>query len=110
MTTIQKENLEKLLNKQRSIKITIGAVGGIILLLFFFSFATLVDKAPAEFYILEAIISVVIFASFFMLNKISFGWVKITKGKKEEFKAIIPLINQNDVDAKLDKVFERISS
>ena len=46
MTEIEKENLEKLLNKQRNVKITIGSVGGVFLILFFFSYATLIDKAP----------------------------------------------------------------
>ena len=109
MAEIQKENLEKLLNKQKSMKITIGSVGGVILLLFFFSFATLVDKAPPIFFIIETIITILIFISFFILNRISFAWIKMTKSKKAEFKDIIPKLQMNDVDEKLDKVFERIN-
>jgi len=110
MANIQKENLEILLNKQRSVKITIGVSGGMILLVFFFTFAMLVDKAPAAFFIAETIISILIFVSFFTLNKLSFAWIKKTKGKKPEFQDIIPKLKQSDVDAKLDKVFERITS
>ncbi len=108
MANIQKENLEKLLNKQRSIKITYGSLSGIVLLIFFFTFAYLVDNAPPVFFIFETIVAAVIFVSYFMLNRLSFIWIKMTKSKKAEFMDIIPRLEAGDVDGKIDVVFERI--
>ena len=110
MANIQKENLEKLLNKQRNLKIPLGSIGGVILILFFFTFPNLVDHGFTKFYTVETILSVVIFFSFFLLNRISFAWIKMTRSRKPEFKDIIPKLKHNDVDSKLDQVFERINS
>ena len=110
MANIQKENLEKLLNKQRSLKIIVGSIGGVILLLFFFSFPALVDHGFSKFYIVETVLTIIIFFSFFLLNRISFAWIKLTRSRKAEYKDIIPKLKHNDVDKELDQVFQRINS
>ncbi|MDH5378017.1 MAG: hypothetical protein OEX00_06840 [Gammaproteobacteria bacterium] len=99
MTEQEFETLNELLNKQRNIKITVGAIGGVILILYFFTFAMLIDKAPFAFVIVEAITGTAIFISFFMLNKISFSLLKILV-KGSEKKKLLERVNPADVDKK----------
>lgn len=108
MTEITKETIEKIQNSQKSIKITLGSVMGITLILFFFSFAMLVDKFPPKFFTVEIILTLFIVPSFFLLNRISFFWVKLLKGRKSEFKAAIAKMAYDDVDKKTDSVLQKL--
>lgn len=100
MTKTKLNKIEALQESQKNIKITIGTIMGFILLVFFFTFALLVDKFPPVFFIIETIITIIIIPAFFMLNKISFFILKLKKGKKEEYRDIIGQLNANDVDKK----------
>jgi len=108
MTDTQIETIKTLQNSQKNLKIWLGTIMGIILILFFFTFALLVDKAPPAFFIVETIITLIIIPSFFLLNRISFGILKLTKGKKAEFNDIIRKLSHNDVDKKPEKIIENL--
>lgn len=108
MTDNQLETIKTLQESQKNIKIWIGAIMGVILILFFFTFAMFVDKFPPAFFIVETIITLIIFPSFFMLNRISFAILRMTKGRKEEFKAILAKMHRDDVDKKTEEVLEKI--
>jgi len=109
MTDNQLETIKTLQESQKNTKIWIGAIMGVILILFFFTFAMFVDKFPPIFFIVETIITLIILPSFFMLNRISFALLKMKKGNKEEFKAILAKLNRDDVDKKTEEVLEKIS-
>ena len=84
MTETEFETLNTLLGKQRSLKITWGVSGGLILIIYFFTFAMLYDKFPGGFIAFEIVTSILIFISFFMLNRISFALLKLFAIKKEQ--------------------------
>ncbi len=104
------EAVKSLQESQKSIKITIGSIMGLVLIIFFFTFAMLLDKAPPLFFIIETIITIIIIPLFFMLNKLSFVILKIRKGKKEELKKIIAQMNANDVDKKAEIVLQKLEN
>jgi len=102
--------LKQLQEKQTSIKISIGVTIGIIFLIYFFTFAMLVDKFPPAFFIFEAITSLIFFISLFILNRISFFFMggKIKKAAKE-FPALAKY-QANDVDTKAEKLLEELQA
>ena len=104
------KKIEFLQESQKNTKVWIGAIMGVILILFFFTFAMLVDKFPPIFFTIETIITLIILPCFFMLNRISFGILKIKKGKKEEFKDILGQMHRDDVDKKTEEVLANINS
>jgi len=108
MTNTQLETIKTLQESQKNTKIWIGTIMGIILILFFFTFAMLVDKAPPLFFIVETIITIIIIPCFFMLNRISFAILKMKKGKKEEFKSLLDKMTRDDVDKKAETILEKI--
>jgi len=110
MTDTQLKKIKTLQESQKSIKISVGTLMGLILLIFFFTFGMLVDKAPPLFFVIEAIITIIIIPLFFMLNKISFMLLKMGKGKKEEFTAIMAQLNSNDVDKKPEEILNNLAS
>jgi len=104
------ETIKSLQESQKNIKITLGSIMGLILFVFFFTFALLLDKAPPLFFIIETIITIIIIPLFFILNKISFAILKIRKGKKEEFEKIIAQLNANDVDKKAEEILQGLEN
>lgn len=104
------ETIKVLQESQKNIKIWIGAIMGVILILFFFTFASLVDKAPPMFFAIETIITIIIIPCFFMLNRISFAVLKMKKGKKEEFKSILTKMHRDDVDKKTEEILEKVTA
>ena len=110
MSEISLETIKEIQDSQRNIKVIVGSVIGIILIFFFFTFASLVDKAPPIFFTIETIIAAIITPLLFILNRISFALVKFRKGKKVEFKDTLAKMDKNDVDKKAEKVLESFQS
>lgn len=106
MSEINLETIKAIQDSQRNIKIVIGSIIGIILVMFFFTFASLVDKAPPIFFTIETIIAIILTPILFMLNRVSFALVKLRKGSKAEFKETLAKMDKNDVDKKTEKVLE----
>ncbi len=110
MSDINLETIKEIQEAQRSIKIVIGSTIGIILVFFFFTFAALVDKAPAIFFTIETIVAAIITPILFVLNRVSFAVVKFRKKGNPKYKAVLEKMDKNDVDKKTDKVFEGLQS
>lgn len=108
MTDTQLENIKTLQASQTSIKIWMGSIMGLILIIFFFTFATFVDKFPPIFFIIESIIALIFVPCFFMLNRVSFFILKLKKNKQEKFKTILAAIDKDDVDKKSEEVLKKL--
>ena len=108
MSDIELEKIKTLQESQKNIKVTIGSAMGLILIIFFFTFAMLVDKFPPVFFVIESIITLIFIPSFFLLNKISFTILKIKKGKNEEYKPLMEKLKPSDVDKKPEAVLSSI--
>lgn len=105
MTESEIEIITGIQNSQRNIKITLGSLMGVTLLLFFFTFAQLVDHAPPIFFQIEIIITIIIVPSFFLLNRYSFFLAKLFKGRK--YREYFKLMKHNDVDTKPEVILQR---
>ena len=103
------EKITEFQNKQRSIKIWIGSLGGIYLLFVFFTFANMLDKVSATIFYIEILLGLLVFVSFFLLNKLSFPMAKRKFAKRPEFTDLVSKLEPNDVDEKPEKVASRIS-
>ena len=108
MTDTQIEIIEKIQASQKNIKITFGSIIGIMLILFFFTYASLIDKAPPLFIEIEVVLSIIFVPALFLLNRISFAWIKLFKGRKTEYKDIIKKLHPNDVDKNPEEILERL--
>ena len=106
MSDITLESIKEIQDSQKNIKIVIGSTIGIILVFFFFTFASLVDKAPPIFFTIETIIAAILTPMLFVLNRVSFAVVKFRKGKKDGLKSTLEKMDKNDVDKKTEKVLE----
>ncbi len=102
------EKIEFLLEKQRSTKIKIGVSIGLVLIIYFFSYGGLIDKAPASFMYFQLFTSIIMVIMLFMLNRISFGLLNRKFSKQAEYSDIVKQLTQNDVDEKIKVIVARV--
>ncbi len=101
MTNEETKVLEKIINTQRNIKTWGGVIIGVILVLYFFTFATLLDKAPGMFKI-QLITAIFLVALLFVGNQASFAITKLLlagKKYKDVFQQLAPGDASKDLDA-----------
>ena len=101
------ERISDIQKKQTKYKMIIGISLGMILLIYFFTFAMFVDKFPPIFFVIELITTPIIFVMFFLLNKMSFALIKGGFEKQADYRDVIAKMTQNDIDEKPEKIAQR---
>ncbi len=92
------EMIEHIQTTQKNIKTYTGVIIGMLLIFYFFSFASLLDKAPAIFFLFELVTSIIFVVILILLNKFSF---KVTRWHYRNKPAHTDLLNKlspSDVD------------
>lgn len=102
------EKIETIQNKQTRYKLIFGTFLGMILLVYFFTFAMFVDKFPPAFFMVELITTPIIFALFFFLNHISFALIRGGFEKQDDYRDLIKVMSRSDLDVKPEKIAERL--
>ena len=97
------EALTEIKRLQTKIQTSIGVTMGLILILIFFSFATLLDKMPSLFKY-EAILTVLIIIAFIFLKKISFALVRFRLSGKTELKTLLTQLKAQDLDKSPEEI------
>ncbi len=78
--------------------VRIGSSIGMILLVYFFTFAQFIDKAMTAFLIIEVVTSILFVIALFNLKKISFHLIKFKLGKKSPYTDIFAKLTVVDLE------------
>ena len=105
----QIEAISAIKKLQTKLQTGIGVTMGMILILIFFSFATLLDKMPSLF-IYQAIIAMLIIIAFIFLKKISFSIVKFRFSGKEEMQPLLQKLKPVDLDKDPETIIDLLQS
>lgn len=81
--------IEKIQNTQNNIKVFTAIPMGLLLIVYFFSYATLIDHGYSGFLVFEIITSILFVLAFIFLNSLSFHVVKWIYRKHSPHKEII---------------------
>ncbi len=100
--SINLSELQHVFKTFNRITTTIGVTIGVILLLYFFSFATLIDKAPAILFEIQATTAIFFIIALVYVKRISFFLTKLLLAKRESYAALIELISIDDLEKKID--------
>lgn len=91
------EAIEKIQNSQNNIKIFTAVPMGIILLLYFFSFASLIDHGLTKLLLVEIITSILFVLAFIFLNSLSFYIVKLLYKNRIPYSGIVAQLTPETV-------------
>ncbi len=103
------EMIKKIQMTQKNVKIYTGVTIGMLLIFYFFSFASLLDKAPAIFFLFELVTSIIFVVILIRLNPFSF---KVTRWHYRNKPAQTELLNKlspSDVDKRPETLAKEIA-
>ncbi|KPJ95920.1 MAG: hypothetical protein AMJ53_01795 [Gammaproteobacteria bacterium SG8_11] len=83
------QNIEKIQNTQNNIKIFTAVPMGILLLLYFFSYAPLIDHGYTSLLIVEIVTSILFVLAFIFLNSWTFRVVKMIYKNRSPYREIM---------------------
>lgn len=102
--------LQKIQKTQNNIVIYSAITMGMILIIYFFTFALLVDKGYKQILLFEIVTSILIFVSFFFLNKIAFHATRFLYRKRQPYGNIVQLLSASDISKKPEDLLREIDN
>lgn len=87
----------------------LGVTFGVLLLVYFFTFAQLVDRGYMGLVWFEAVTSVLLVIGLFRLKHLSFRVVKLVCGGRRGFRPLLDAIEVADLDKDEESILKRIA-
>lgn len=100
--------IEKIQNTQNNIKIFTAVPMGILLIVYFFSYAQLVDHGLMNLLIVEIITSVLFVLAFIYLNSWSFHVLKVIYKKRSPFREVMQQLTPEKIAKSADQLCKEI--
>jgi hypothetical protein len=91
------QSIEKIQNIQNNIKIFTAVPMGILLLLYFFSYATLIDHGYTKWLMVEIVTSIIFVFAFIFLNTWSFQALKIIYKNRSPYREIMEQLSPEKI-------------
>lgn len=104
------ETIEALQQSYNNIKIFTAVPMGVILLLYFFTFAMLVDKGMHGALMFQIITAVLFVFYFIFINQAAFVILKLLKKNKTQYREILPLMQAPDLSMEPEALTAKIES
>ncbi|MFQ5470900.1 MAG: hypothetical protein ACE5EH_11440 [Gammaproteobacteria bacterium] len=103
--SIELDSVKSIQNTQRKISMTMGITMGMLLLVYFFSYANLIDHGLIFIVNIEIVTSILFVIAFFFLNKISFFLTRLRYSRNNIASGLILLMKPGDVNQEPDKLY-----
>lgn len=102
--------LKKLKAAQERYVLVIGLGIGVLLVLYFFSFAQVLDRGYTGLLWFQAISAVVMIGALFFLKRLAFFLVRLFFGRRAPYRELLARIGPSDLDQDAEKLADRIGS
>lgn len=102
------ENIKKIQNTQNNIKIFTAVPMGILMLLYFFSYATLIDHGYGKLVMVEIITSILFVLAFIFLNSWSFQVVKFFYKNRAQYREIMQQLTPDNITKPAEQLCKEI--
>jgi len=102
------QDIHKIQNAQRRIAIISGISMGILLSVYFFTFATLIDHGLFGLLMIEIVTSIGFIFAYIFMNKISFNLTRILLGRR--YAATLQQLTPDDVNRSAQEIAQHIST
>ncbi len=100
--------LQEIQKTQNNIVMYSAITMGMILIIYFFTFALLADKGYKLILLFEIVTSIIFFISFFFLNKIAFHVTRFLYRNRQPHSDIMQLLSASDISRKPEDLLPKI--
>ena len=104
------ETIERLQQSYSNIKIFTAVPMGVILILYFFTFAMLIDKGMNGVLMFEIVTSILFVLYFIFINQAAFSILKFLNRKKSQYNDVLSLMSVSDLALRPDALSDIIAS
>jgi len=101
------KDIETIQNTQRRIAVTTGVIMGILMSVYFFSFATLIDHGMFGILLVEVITSVAFVFAYIFMNPLSFKLTRLILGRRH--KQLLAHLAPRDIYKTPEQVIESLN-
>lgn len=100
--------LQRLHKTQARLATTLAITMGTLMVIYFFTFAMLIDKGYHSALLLELVTSILFIISFFFLNQLSFFLIRLLYGRRQPYAGLLRRLAPRDVGLPPQQLLERI--
>ena len=104
------EAIESLQHSQSNIKVYTAIPMGVLMILYFFSYATLIDKGMYGMLTFEIVTSILFILAIIYINRVSFLLLKMRYKNKLPYKDVLQYLSYLDLSGKPGEISEAIES
>lgn len=104
------QTIEKIQNTQNNIKIYTAVPMGVLMLLYFFSYAPLIDHGLTKLLMVEVVTSVIFILAFIFLNRWSFKAVKIIYRNRSPYKEVLQQLTAEKISKPADQLCQELQT
>lgn len=108
MSELQLEAIRKIKKTHENLVVTLGITIGLILGVYFFSFASLIDSAPPFAIRFLMVTTVLLVLALIYVKRIAFFFTRLLLGRKEHCKAILKVITVADLTLDEQELFKQV--
>lgn len=110
MSEQQLQAIRKIKKTHENLVVTFGIAIGLILCIYFFSFAALIDSAPPIAIQFLMVTTVLLVLALIYVKRIAFFFTRLLLGRKDHCKAILRVIKVADLARDEEVLMERLRS
>jgi hypothetical protein len=99
------ETIESLQNSLSNIKVFTAVPMGVMLILYFFSFATAIDRGMYGLLTFEIVTTVLFIFAIIYINKVSFVLLKMRYKNKAPYNSVLKFVDYSDLSGKPEDIF-----
>ena len=105
-----RETIESLQNSLSNIKVFTVVPMGIMLILYFFSFATAIDRGMYGLLAFEIVTTILFIFAIIYINKVSFVLLNMRFKNKAPFNSVLPYVDYSDLSGKPDDILNLVEN
>ncbi|NOZ54126.1 MAG: hypothetical protein GXP08_13510 [Gammaproteobacteria bacterium] len=102
------EIIEVLQNSQNNIKVYLVVPMGVLMILYFFSYATLIDHGMYGLLIFEVVSSLLFIFAIIKINQLSFGIIKFRFKNRPPYSDVLSSVDYIEFSKKPEEIFKQI--
>ena len=104
------ETIEALQNSLGNIKVFTVVPMGIMLILYFFSFATAIDRGMYGLLTFEIVTTIMFVFAIIFINKVSFVLLNMRYKNKAPFNSVLPYVDYSDLSGKPEDIVNLVET
>lgn len=102
------EVIEQLQNKHNNVKVVSGVIMGVMMILYFFSYATLVDKGLNGLLYFEIITTILFMLALIKLNRFAYLILRLRFGTKSPYRSLMNNITAENIGNKATDLYQLV--